>query len=109
MEQNDDQLNLYLVSDHGPQINGGYDCYSEFVVCAKTEQEARETHPDGMSLFDNKKNEWYYITHDGRNISYRYIKSWVKACDINSLEVKYIGTACNYINKEIVIANFNSG
>jgi hypothetical protein len=80
-------MKLYHVSQ---SENDEYDTYSDFVVCAESEEEARNTHPDQW-----KDNAW--STSD----------VWCKSPD--QVEVVYIGEAATGIDKGIICASFHAG
>lgn len=70
----------------------GYDSYDSFVVACYTEDEARNTSPEGKNL---KECSWY---------------GWIHPDDVMTLKVKEIGFACDDIKfRQIIIASFNPG
>lgn len=83
---------LYLVNRIGTKcrIESEWDVFNSFVVCCKTEQEARETHPDGHF----NKDDW-----DG----------WVPKEDIDLLNVTYLGIADVKTAIGVVLASFRAG
>jgi len=71
--------------------NAGYDTYSDAVVAAETEEEARVIQPDGQPLRANE--DWAYST-------------WAKP---EFVSVRYIGEAAESISKGVVCASFHAG
>lgn len=55
----------------------GMDQYSDFVVCAESEEAARKTHPDGISFLSKKGDRWLVQGHDGSFCELQYC-NWVK-------------------------------
>lgn len=72
--------------------NGGYDTYSDFVVCAPDEETARDTHPNGRPV-------------DWDNVD-RY-DTW--ALRREAVKVEYIGEAAPHLEVGIVCASFHAG
>lgn len=83
--------NLYLVKRNE---RVGWDEYDSFIVCAKSEQDARETSPN---KFDGK--------FDKDNSDY----SWVCFSEICELDVKLIGKANDGLEYGVVLSSFNAG
>lgn len=82
---------LYLVCSTSKCLTGrGYDTYDSFIVCCKTEDEARRTHPSG--------------THRGSDD-----RTWVREEELNLLDVECIGNANDNIEVGVVLASFNAG
>lgn len=74
----------------------GYDSYSEFIVVALNETDARNTHP-GSGLLVGSAN-------------YRYDGSWVEEDQIKDLEVEEIGYANkSHQSRQVLVASFNAG
>jgi hypothetical protein len=88
---------LYLVSRND---SWGYDEYSEFVVCASSEDEAKRTHPSGAF------SEADWIDKEGYNTKYH---GWVKPSQIDTLTVKLIGFAEPTLEKGVVCASYHAG
>lgn len=82
-------MNLYHVKQ---TINNDYDTYSDFVIAANTEEEARNTHPSGNQAC------W-----DGT-----YAGSWVSIRDRHQLVVTHIGKARPGITG-IICRSFHAG
>ncbi len=85
-------LKLYLVENNTGE-GTGYDTYSEFVVCAESEKEARETHP-----CDNQN--WEYD---------KIYSSWISFKNVNKLNVKYLGEADKGVEKGVIVASYHAG
>ena len=83
-------MKLFLVSQNQ---NQDYDTYDSFVVVCNSEDEAKQTHPDGTQMtienWDNKYSVW---------------------CDnASDVNVKYLGEADSSLQKGVVCASFNAG
>ena len=88
-------LKIYKVEAPGGYGGcGGYDTYSEFVVCAENEDEARDTHPEGYKMSEGRDFcEW----------------SWVSKTKLNDLDVTYLGDAAKGIEKGVIVASYHAG
>lgn len=87
---------LYLVSSNKKCLSGhGYDTYDSFVVCCKTEDEARRTHPQG--------------SRDWKNLDTWGQSNWVVAKEIPLLDVTYLGVADDKTEEGVILASFNAG
>jgi len=91
------KLKIYIILQNE---NGGYDTYSDAVVIAESEEEAKRMHPAGKQNIDS---EGYFIDELGR-INYG---TW--AYNISEVKVVYIGEAKEGSNKGIVCASFHAG
>lgn len=101
-------LNLYLVER--TDSYGGYDEYSDFLVCCKTEQEARETFPSFRCEYDKILRLW----RDSDKIygTDKYNKGgWIYGKDIDSLKVKKIGITVDELteNQEVLLTSYHAG
>ncbi len=99
-------LNLYLVERTD---KGNYDEYESFLVCCKTEQEARETFPAFRCVYDTNLQLWCDL--DKVYGTDRYNRAgWIYGKDINSLKVKKIGIASEeYTGHDVLLSVYNSG
>lgn len=72
-----------------------YDTYSDFVVVARTEDEARNSHPSGIGP------HWDYYGHGG----------WIKPDDKHLLKVTCVGLCTDYSYKtgDVICASFHAG
>lgn len=87
------RLNLYLV-ELPENIHLGYGSYSDFVVVAESEEEARRTHPSG----------------NGEHWNIRYLDDWIKSSECNRLVVTQIGVAMPGARQgHVICANFHAG
>ena len=84
-------MNIY----HMTADAGGYDTYSDCVVAANTEDEARKTHP---SRYDTE-GEWWL-----RDLSY---DSWTSS--LEAVEVKLIGTAVPGTEAGVICSSYHAG
>jgi len=84
-------MNLYLLTrtDHG-----GYDTYDSAVVCAESEEHARDTHPDGRGRISEREEP---------NPNYG---TWVAPETVN---VELIGHAAPLLEAGVVCSSFNAG
>lgn len=87
-------MKLWLVTRNG---SGGYDTYSDFIVAAETEDEARLTHPDGFHTWNGRK--WRQPDHDWND------GSWTAPSNVT---VKEIGTAADGVTG-VQCASFHAG
>ena len=84
-------MNLYLISQ---DENRDWDSYDSAVVCAESEDEAREIHPSGHS------DPWTPL-YPGTT------GTWASSPD--NVSVELIGEAESSIEKGVVLASFNAG
>ncbi len=82
-------MNLYLLYQ---AVNKGYDTYDAAIVCAKSEDEARQLHPS-----DYKR---------GRHETTKEDPTW---CKPEQVEVTLIGSALEGSEAGVVLASFNAG
>ena len=82
-------MNLYLISQ---EKNTDYDTFDSAVVCASSEYEARNIHPE----HDPSRPKW----------PFRPLVSWVPPEDVS---VRYIGKAAHSVQRGVVLASFNAG
>lgn len=86
-------MELYVVT----QPSDGYDLFESMVVAAENEQAARIIHPDGSNITHSADGEWqgeYDTSTHGRwsaDVDEYAADRWVKAKDIDKLEVEHIG------------------
>ena len=83
-------MKLYHISQ---EENNDYDTYSDLVVAAESEEEARMIHPASYS-----EDPWKDQSPYG---------SWCKTPD--QVDVEYIGEAASGIEKGIICASFHAG
>lgn len=74
----------------------GYDSYSEFVVAAETEDEARNTYPSGCYAV----NEDWPEEHGG---------AWVSKDQVATLRVTLLGVADDAIEEGVILSHFCPG
>jgi hypothetical protein len=70
----------------------GYDTFSDMVVCAESEEEARNIHPSHWND-DPWKEDMYGV--------------WCKSPD--RVEVKYLGEAADDLEKGVICSSFHAG
>lgn len=83
-------MNLYHISQ---DVYNGYDTYSDAIVAAENEDEARKMHPA-----DYVDGEWWISD---------YSRSW--ADTLEQVQVKLIGIAYAAIKKGVICASFHAG
>lgn len=85
-------MNLYLISQ---SENDAYDTYDSAVVCAESEDHARDFHPrPGKAVLI----DWSRSSHN---------EVWCKSRD--SVNVRLIGTAAEGVAAGVLCASFNAG
>lgn len=77
----------------------GYDCFNAAIVSAKNKEEAIKMHPDGQSIWNDKKEE--FINKSGQIEKY----SWVDNPKL--IKVKYIGET--KLKSGVILASFQAG
>jgi hypothetical protein len=87
-------MNLYKISQ---KINNGYDTFSDAIVAAKTEQEARYMHPRGEAA--NYHGKPWYEDEDPYD-------DWASPKDVT---VERIGLARPGTEKGVILASFHAG
>ena len=80
-------MNLYLISQ---DVNSNYDSYDAMVVCAESEEDARNITPEDDNSFPS--HMW---------------SSWCYSPD--QVSVEYLGVAEEKITMEIILSSFNAG
>lgn len=85
-------LKLYHISQ---EVHNDYDTYSDCVVAAKDEADARMISPDGGDLDPHAKSEPYSF------------HSW--ATDPKDVTAVYIGEAAPDIERGVICASFHAG
>lgn len=91
-------MNIYLVSQND---NNGWDTFDSFVCYASNEEEARRMLPDTGVLL--KPNE--YWDKDGKHDN-KY-STW--ALNLNSVNVKLLGSNVDITESKVILASFNAG
>jgi hypothetical protein len=80
-------MKLYLISQ---EVNDDYDTYSDAVVCAENENDAKLIRPDGKECKENIDN----------------YDSW---CALRDVKCEYIGEAKQELKRGVVCASFHAG
>lgn len=83
-------MKLWLISQNK---NTDYDTYSDAVVAAETEEEARKIHPHNGKCVNWWNEEWG-------------MDDWTKP---ENVKVKLIGTAKDGTKKGVICASFHAG
>ena len=79
-------MNIYLISQ---DVNTGYDTFDSAVVCAVSEEDARDIHPYEYEHWGNKERG-----------------TW---CFRNEVKVDLIGVAKRGAKREVICSSFNAG
>ncbi len=96
-------MKLFLISQ---SENDGYDTYSDAIVYAEDEAEAKKIHPNGSYDYEEKTNDNPYSEKD------EYIKAdcdygtWVKK---KFVSVEYLGEAKEGSERGVVCSSFHAG
>lgn len=99
---------LYKISQ---SINSGYDTYDSAVVCAESEQDARNIHPSSY-VTHIANGKWMGTYSGGAAKGNEYENDtgdWVCYGDINCITVEYIGVSDESIQRGVIVASFNAG
>lgn len=104
-------MKIYKLSQ---SIVDGYDTYSDCVVVAENEDEARRIHPSSyvVEIINGKWHGRYDCPDkpDKHNKPYESRGSdWVQFEDIDKITVEEIGEAKKGINKRIICTSFHAG
>lgn len=85
--------------------NSGYDTYSDCVVAAYSQQEAKETSPD--TYYKWKDGAWYFVYSNGEEkIQEGNPTSWTSP---DKVTVQRIGIATKRIKPGIICSSFHAG
>jgi hypothetical protein len=102
-------LHFYLISQ---SKNNGYDTYSDAVVIAKTEEEAKCSHPNSDYKWDDDKKNWYMERKGGE----RYYTNWVTGTWTHPkfVDVQFMGHASELFIEahgdcHVVCSSFHAG
>ena len=96
-------VRIYLISQ---TVNRNYDTYSEAVVAAKNEDEARLTHPDSNHKWLNDDAGWVITRNDGTTFSVSGCGTWVSPTYV---KVEYLGDAKPRTKAGIICSSFHAG
>lgn len=83
------QMKIFKISQ---DVNRGWDTYSDAVVIAENEEDAKKIHPNGYAKMEDRK-----------------IDSWDGWTTIENVQVEYIGEAKEGSEKGVVCASFHAG
>lgn len=97
-------MNIYLVWQ---EVNSGYDTYSDMVVIASNEDEAKRISPCGFRIWSDIHDTWLFVYADGRR---EKEGNSVWADHIDQVQVSYIGIADKrFDEKQILCSSFHAG
>lgn len=77
---------IYYVKRTVTEKDWDYEAYTNFVVFANSEEEARRTHPEEVIFLSEDGNRW--LEKDGDSIVETGSYGWVDAKHIHTLEVE---------------------
>ena len=101
------KLKIYSIEQN---VNDGWDTYSDAVVIAENDKEAKRIHPANDSVFyDEKKKQFWNFYHNSKK-TYLYednYAGWTN--DLTKIKVEYLGDAKEGSKKGIVCASFYAG
>jgi len=106
-------MNIYHIHQ---DVNDGCDTFSDAVVCAKDEEDAKRIHPY-LKIFpdiwyDEEKKVWMrkYSGGDSKGEPYvfeKYGNTWTT--NMPNIKVVLIGTAKKGIKRGVICASFHAG
>jgi hypothetical protein len=98
-------MKLFKVSQ---DIHNQYDTFDSMIVCAKSEDDARNISPDEWWDYKNGVKTKF---HDGwdRESPDENTMSWIAYNKRDKVTVEYIGEVKSGIPKGVVLASFNAG
>lgn len=103
-------MKIYLISQ---DINNGYDTYSDAVVIAENEEEAKRIHPYkeifSEIYYDEDKQQFWnkYSNSDEVYLMEDEYGTWTN--DLSKINVELIGEAKEGREKGVVCASFHAG
>lgn len=104
-------MKLYRISQN---VNREYDTYSDAVVAADNEEEAKRIHPGTVhqreAFYDEEKKKFmnrYSSTDKVCQYEPDYYGSWTN--DIEKIKAEEIGTANENQKKGVICASFHAG
>jgi len=98
------QYKIYKISQ---DVNNGYDTYSDALVIAENEEEAKKIHPNGEYNYPEHTNPNPYLEDKSK-----YEKAdedygtWARQIFV---KVEYVGEAKKGSKKGVVVASFHAG
>ena len=91
---------IFLITQPG----GGYDTYSDAIVCAEDKEQAKVINPGGFYKWHD--NKWFFQYADGKERE-GDDSSW---CHPDEVSVKEIGVANDDIElNTVILASFHAG
>jgi hypothetical protein len=101
-------MKLFKISQ---DVNNGYGTFSDAVVCAENEEEAKKINPDKYYPYDEKTETFHWWCNIGTDRE-QYepddlCGSW--ANKIDDVQVEYIGEAKKGMKKGVVCFSFHAG
>ena len=110
----EENLKIYHISQ---KENNGYDTYSDAVVIAENEEEARRIHPSATEPFffknicyDEKKKAFKICFKNSKEECFfetEYSGSWTN--NLSAITVKEVGKANPDMRKGVLCASFHAG
>lgn len=99
-------MRLYKISQN---VNNDYGTYSDAVVCASNEDEAKRIHPSGQHYELGEDNHWYFIFSDGSKKDEGLLPEFFDWCKFQDVQVEFIGEAKEGLKHGVVCASFHAG
>ena len=96
-------MKLFLISQN---VNTAYDTYSDAVVCAENEEEAKKIHPNGDYDYKEHSRPNPYAREGEFEKADEDYGTWSKK---EYVQVKYIGEADITMKKGVICASFHAG
>ena len=94
-------MKLFKISQ---DINDGYDTYSDAIVCAKDEEEAKHSCVCGFHKFHDGK--LWFVYSDGHENEEDYCSGWAT---YDHVKVEYLGEAKKGLKKGLICASYHAG
>lgn len=99
-------MKLYLISQ---EENNDYDTYSDAVVCADNEEEAKRICPSSYYVWDEETESFIWCPIDAPHQRNPESKCSNWASHINQVKVKLIGESIEGLQKGVVLDSFHAG
>jgi len=97
------KMKLFLISQN---VNTDYDTYSDAVVCAKNEEEAKGIHPNGELNYKEHQHPNPYAKEGEYEKCDEDYGTWSRKVYV---KVEYIGEAKEGSEKGVICASFHAG
>ena len=104
------QLKIFKISQN---VNTEYDTFSDAIVIAESEEDAKRIHPYLKSfkdIFYDEEKKQFWSKYSGKEETYLFENTygtWTN--DLTKIKVELIGIADNKLKKGVVCASFHAG